>query len=151
MRPLRAALGIPLVALALTVGSSAATAATPPAANSPAVEALFKDWRSFEIPPSFEGAPDYRAATFEARRPAFAKLRARLVELDSKVTSTDEQIDLTLIHAEMNAYDFNLRVLQPWVRDTAFYSSIRSEQSDTPAHEGPVPHGVVDLWTYSFP
>ncbi|MEO8502355.1 MAG: DUF885 family protein [Acidobacteriota bacterium] len=147
--PLRSLL-IAFVAVALALAAPRESAAVPPASG-PAVEALFKDWRVFEAPPDFDGAPDYRAATFETRRAGFAKLRARLAELEAKATSTDEQIDLTLIHAEMNAYDFNLRVLQPWARDPAFYSSIRSEQSDTPAHEGPVPYGVVDLWAYPFP
>ena len=53
--------------------------------------------------------------------------------------------------AEMNGFDFDVRVLQPWVRDPAFYATLWTEQSDTPAHEGPVPAGICDLWTYSFP
>jgi hypothetical protein len=51
----------------------------------------------------------------------------------------------------MNALDFDLRVLKPWARDPAFYQSIWTEQSDTPAHEGPTHHAVIDLWTYTFP
>ena len=51
----------------------------------------------------------------------------------------------------MNGFDFNLRVLQPWARDPAFYATVWTEQSDTPAHEGPTAHGSVELWTYSFP
>jgi hypothetical protein len=51
----------------------------------------------------------------------------------------------------MSGYDFNLRVLQPWARDPAFYATVRTEQSDTPAHEGPNAHRLVELWTYSFP
>ena len=51
----------------------------------------------------------------------------------------------------MNGLDFDLRVLRPWARDPAFYQSIWTEQSDTPAHEGPTHHAVVELWTYTFP
>ena len=51
----------------------------------------------------------------------------------------------------MNGFDFEVRVLQPWVRDPAFYATVWTEQSDTPAHEGPTPAGIVDLWTYTFP
>jgi hypothetical protein len=51
----------------------------------------------------------------------------------------------------MNGFDFELRVLQPWTRDPAFYKSLWTAQSDTPAHEGPTHHAVVELWTYSFP
>jgi uncharacterized protein (DUF885 family) len=42
-------------------------------------------------------------------------------------------------------------VLKPWARDPAFYLTAWPEQSDTPAHEGTVHHGIVDLWTYDFP
>ena len=48
----------------------------------------------------------------------------------------------------MNGLDFDLRVLKPWERDPAFYTSIWTEQSDTPAHEGPTHHAIdraVDL------
>ena len=51
----------------------------------------------------------------------------------------------------MNGLDFDLRVLRPWARDPAFYKSIWTGQSDTPAHEGPTHHAVVELWTYTFP
>ena len=50
----------------------------------------------------------------------------------------------------MHGLDFNIRILQPWARDPAFYKSIWTGQSDTPAHEGPTHHAVVELWTYSF-
>jgi hypothetical protein len=42
-------------------------------------------------------------------------------------------------------------VLQPWVRDPAFYQSIWNDQSDTPAHEGSEHHGIVELWSYAYP
>jgi len=42
-------------------------------------------------------------------------------------------------------------VLQPWVRDPAYYDSIWTGRSDVPAHEGPTHHAVVELWTYDFP
>jgi hypothetical protein len=51
----------------------------------------------------------------------------------------------------MNGFDFYVRVLQPWVRDPAFYQSIWNDQSDTPAHEGSEHHGIVELWTYAYP
>ena len=51
----------------------------------------------------------------------------------------------------MNGFDFNHRVLQPWVRDPAFYQSIWMQKSDVPAHEGPTHHAVLEFWTYRFP
>ena len=53
--------------------------------------------------------------------------------------------------AELNGFDFNCRVLKPWARDPAFYQSVWTYQSDTPAHEGPTHHALVELWTYDFP
>jgi hypothetical protein len=63
----------------------------------------------------------------------------------------EQQVDYQVARAEMNGLDFYLRVLKPWARDPAFYKSVWTEQSDTPAHEGPTHHAVVELWTYSFP
>jgi molybdopterin converting factor small subunit len=51
----------------------------------------------------------------------------------------------------MNGLDFNIRVLKPWARDPAYYTSIWLEQSDTPAHEGPTHHALIAVWTYDFP
>jgi len=140
--------------MVVALGLSFATEAAPPssaAGGKPAVEALFTDWRAFETPPSHQGAPDYRASTFERRRVELARFRDRLATLAASAASTTERVDLALVRAEMNGFDFNLRILQPWARDPAFYSTVRTEQSDTPAHEGPNAHGLVDLWTYSFP
>ncbi len=140
--------------MAVALASSFETGAAPPSAaaggKSP-VEALFVDWRTFETPPSHQGAPDYRSSTFERRRAELARFRDRLAALEASTASTDARIDLALLRAEMNGFDFNLRVLQPWARDPAFYATVRTEQSDTPAHEGPNWHGFVELWTYSFP
>jgi hypothetical protein len=112
---------------------------------------LFKEWRAFENPPLREGAPDYTAVTFEKRLPEFKKLQAKLLAMDTSGWPIEHKVDWHLVWGEMNGFDFNHRVLQPWVRDPAFYSTIKTERSDVPAHEGPTHHKVVDLWTYQFP
>ena len=112
---------------------------------------LFEDWRAFETPPLHEGAPDYRAATFEARQSEFLELEARLEALDRSDWSVAEQVDWEIVRAEMHGYDFNRRVLQPWVRDPAFYATVWTYRSDVPAHEGPTNHALTELWTYDFP
>ncbi len=141
-----------MVAVALAL-PFATVGAQPPAeaGGKPPIEALFADWRAFETPPSHEGAPDYRAATFERRRGELARFRSRAAALAAGTLSTEARIDLALLRAEINGFDFNVRVLQPWVRDPAFYATVWTEQSDTPAHEGPTAHGLAELWTYSFP
>ena len=112
---------------------------------------LFADWREFENPPLLDGAPDYTAATFEARQPEYLELRQRLDAFDISDWPVSQQVDWPLVRAEMNGYDFNRRVLQPWVRDPAFYATIWNYRSDVPAHEGPTHHAVLEAWTYDFP
>jgi hypothetical protein len=113
--------------------------------------ALFDDWRAFEQPPAKDGAPDYSAQTFDARRPSFVRLQERLFAIDIAEWPVELQVDWHIVRAEMNGYDFNERVLMPWVRDPAFYQSTWLYKSDVPAHEGPTHHAVTELWTYRFP
>lgn len=113
--------------------------------------ALFKEWRTFEIPPKLEGAPDYREATFTQRMSAFDQLRAGHPAIDTTDWSIPNKVDWMIVWAEMNGFDFNYRVLKPWERDPAFYKTIWTYKSDVPAHEGPTNHGTLELWTYEFP
>ncbi len=113
--------------------------------------ALFREWRQFETPPLKNGAPDYTEAGRQERWPQFQELRARLQAIDTAGWTIPEKADWTLVWAEMNGYDFNQRVLQPWVRDPAFYKSLWMARSDVPAHEGPTHHATTELWTYEFP
>ena len=128
-----------------------AVAEANPVTGYPALLALFDDWRAFEKPPLRDGAHDFTAATVARRHAELAGYRARLAAIDTTGWSIEQQVDLELVRAEMNGFDFDVRVLQPWVRDPAYYATVWEEQSDTPAHEGPTPHGIVDLWTYAFP
>ncbi|HSC06683.1 MAG TPA: DUF885 family protein [Steroidobacteraceae bacterium] len=112
---------------------------------------LFADWRAFERPPWRDGAPDYTAATFARRHEELKSYRDRLAAIDPAAWPVQQQVDYHLVRAEINGLDFYIDVLKPWVRDPAFYSSIYTEQSDTPAHEGPENHASIDLWTYTFP
>jgi hypothetical protein len=112
---------------------------------------LFEEWREFESPPLLDGAPDYTAEQFELRKDDFLTLRTRLNKFDISNWPIPQQVDWHLVRAEMNGYDFNQRVLQPWVRDPAFYKTLWMGRSDVPAHEGPTHHAVVEVWTYAFP
>jgi hypothetical protein len=112
---------------------------------------LFEDWRKFETPPLLDGAPDYTAATTSQRFQELKSYRSRLMSFDVSAWPVGQQVDWHLVRAEMNGMDFNIRVLKPWVRDPAFYTSVWTAQSDTPAHEGPMHHAPLELWTYEFP
>lgn len=113
--------------------------------------ALFEDWRAFEIPPDRDGAPDYTAATTARRHEALKAYQQRLRSIDPAGWPIKQQVDWHLVRAEMNGMDFNIRVLRPWARDPAFYATVWTYQSDTPAHEGPTPHALVELWCYGPP
>ncbi len=112
---------------------------------------LFNEWREFEQPPMKDGAPDYTAATFDSRYAEFRDYQERLRAIDPAGWPVAQQVDWHIVRAEMNGFDFNYRVLQPWARDPAYYQSIWAEKSDVPAHEGPTHHAVTELWTYAFP
>lgn len=112
---------------------------------------LFKEWRTFEAPPLKDGAPDYTAETFTNRWSSFLKLRDRLHAIDTSGWSIPDRVDWMVVFAEMNGYDFNHRILKPWVRDPAFYKCLWTYRSDVPGHEGPTNHGTTEIWTYEFP
>lgn len=135
--------------------SNASKTTTKAVAKTPAtyaeLVALFEDWRAFERPPLRDGAPDYTAERFAAAVADYEALRARLDAMAIDEWPIPQQVDWHLVRAEMNGWDFNRRVLQPWVRDPAFYQSIWMQRSDVPAHEGPTHHAVVEFWTYTLP
>ena len=112
---------------------------------------LFADWRAFEQPPLRDGAPDYTAARMSRAHAEWRSYRDRLHAIDPSEWPTEQQVDWHLVRAELNGFDFNCRVLRPWQRDPAFYQQVWTYQSDTPAHEGPCNHALVELWTYQFP
>jgi hypothetical protein len=112
---------------------------------------FFKEWRDFETPPLLNGAPDYTKATFTRRMKDFARLKKSLHLFDTSRWQVAQINDWKIIHAEMNGFDFNFRILKPWERDPAFYKLLWTERSDVPAHEGPTPHFTTELWQYHFP
>jgi hypothetical protein len=112
---------------------------------------LFHEWRAFEAPPLINGVPDYTAETFEKRWTEFMELQKRLISMDITSWPIEQQVDYRIVWAEMNGYDFNHNVLEPWKRDPAFYKNVWTYKSDVPAHEGPTMHVTTELWTYEFP
>ncbi len=116
-----------------------------------ALEALFAEWREFAAPRLAGGVPDYSRDAMAAQFAELPAWQARLASLDPETWPVAHQIDWHLVRAEMNGLDFDHRIRRPWERNPAFYVSIFPAQSDVPAHEGPVVHDWIDLWTYSYP
>ncbi len=113
--------------------------------------ALFNDWRAFERPAMQAGVPDYSTAAMTLKHQRLKDYQQRLQAIEISQWPIEQQVDYHLVRAEMNGLDFNIRVLKPWQRDPAFYTSIWTYQSDTPAHEGPTHAAIIELWTYEFP
>ena len=148
-RPFVAATLILAAGRSLLPLTSEAQAPSPPSWTD--LTTLFAEWRAFERPALREGAPDYTTAAMARKRADLRNWQARLQSIDTTGWSTEQQIDWHLVRAEMNGLDFYLRVLKPWERDPAYYVTVWPEQSDTPNHEGPTNHAVIEVWQYSFP
>lgn len=141
------ALSLPIVGLGAVLSVPTVQAAS----SYSELTQLFADWRKFEQPPMLDGAPDYTAERFARAHRELAKYQARLNALEIEDWPIAQQVDWHVVRAEMNGFDFNHRVLKPWVRDPAYYQTIWEYRSDVPAHEGPTHHAVLELWTYEFP
>ncbi len=136
-----------LFAAAVPISAESST----PAGSYQELVALFQEWRAFERPATQGGAPDYTAAAMAKKHEDLKRFQARLAAINPSGWPIEHQVDHHLVRAEMNGLDFNIRVLRPWARDPAFYASVWTYQSDTPAHEGPTHHALVELWRYSLP
>lgn len=144
----RPRLAVVLAAAAIVLVAPVAVSAQSPSRTYSQLESLFTEWRTFEEPPRVGGIPDYRPATNTRRLAQLKRMQARLAAIDSTGWRIPEQVDLHIVRAEMNGMLYNLTILMPWSRDPAYYASIKTEESDTPAEEGPVIHGTTRLWKY---
>ncbi|MCH7474027.1 MAG: DUF885 family protein, partial [Gemmatimonadetes bacterium] len=140
---------IGLAAVALL--AAACTPAEVPSTSYDDLVTLFEEWRAFEQPEFVDGVPDYSAQAMAAQHRELAGYQRRLAAIDPTGWPVAQQVDHHLVEAEMNGLDFDHRVRRPWARNPAFYTMIFAAQSDVPAHEGPVIHGWIDLWTYDYP
>jgi hypothetical protein len=135
----------------MLIGGASSIAQQAPAGSYQDLLTLFTEWSAFERPPLLDGAPDYTAATMASRHVVLKTFQTRLEAIKPDAWPVDQQVDHALVRSQMNGFDFYFHVLQPWVRDPAYYKSVWTGQSDTPAHEGPTHHAVIELWTYTFP
>lgn len=140
-----------LIALLLPIHPIVAFQVQPPAGSYDDLLELARELRRLEQPTIPNGIPDYTPAGMRRIHQQLKTLQTRLAAIDRKPWPIEQQVDYELVSAEMNALDFHIRVLQPWARDPAFYALIWTDQSDTPAHEGPTSHAAIELWTYTYP
>lgn len=139
-------IGLTAIALVACASSSAYSQSKPDELLS-----LFHEFRAVANHLSPDGVPDYTPATMATKHKQLQALQVRLAALDTAQWPLEKQVDYEILRAEMNGLDFYIRVLQPWARDPAYYAIVWSDQSDTPAHEGPTSQAAIELWMYSYP
>jgi hypothetical protein len=132
-------------------GSASAVYAAPASSNYQELVRLFEDWRAFERPVMHGAVPDYSAVAMAAKAKELPAWRKRLDDLDTRGWPIDQTNDYRLVKAEMNGFDFNLRVLRPWARDPAFYVSVWAARSDCPLREGSLAYPAIELYNFRFP
>lgn len=112
---------------------------------------FFNEWRDFESPELIDGVPDYSKSAMDKHYADFNEWKQRLNGFDTAGWPIKHQIDWYLIWAEMNGFDFEHRVTQPWSRDPAFYVWFYPYATDVPEREGPNIFGAIELHKYSQP
>ncbi|WP_156455532.1 DUF885 family protein [Sphingomonas sp. CCH5-D11] len=126
-------LAAPLLPLAVP----AAAAQTAPAGYDQLVS-LHAEFRAFVPPAMVNGVPDYSPAAVARQQAGLKRFQARLAAIDQRGWTIAQRVDAMVVRAEMNGMDFQYRVMQPWTRDPAFYST-------TNLGFGPKMHGAIAL------
>jgi hypothetical protein len=100
--------------------------------------AVYSEFRELAVPEMREGVPDYSPGAMQRQAEALARLRGRLDAIDDSDWPIPRRADYLLVLAEMRGLDFMHRVMRPWERDPAFYSS-------TNLGFGPKMHGAMAI------
>lgn len=115
-----------------------AQAVAPAAQGYEALLALYKEFRAFVPPPMVKGVPDYSPATMARHYAELQRFEARLAAIDDSAWPIPQRVDYMVVLAEMRGLEFQHRVMQPWKRDPAFYST-------TNLGFGPKMHGAIAI------
>ncbi|WP_342249622.1 DUF885 family protein [Sphingomonas sp. OTU376] len=132
-----ALLALPALPIPLAPPASA-QAEAPAAQGYDALLALYKEFRAFVPPPMVKGVPDYSPATMARHYAELQRFEARLAAIDDSKWPVPQRVDYMVVLAEMRGLEFQHRVMQPWKRDPAFYST-------TNLGFGPKMHGAIAI------
>jgi hypothetical protein len=78
---------------------------------------VFDSLLEFRRAEMVDGVPDYSEAAIDARREAVESLRNNFAQIDTAGWTVSQQVDHMLVWAQLNAADFDLRVVRAWARD----------------------------------
>lgn len=109
-----------LRALALLVAATAlprGTAAAQSDAQRDSLVQLAEALRTLRQPPMEGGVPVYSPEALSRWRAGLDALRARHAALKAGRWSVADRVDYILVRTQLEAFDFELRVLRPWARD----------------------------------
>jgi uncharacterized protein (DUF885 family) len=136
MRLMAALLALPMVAAASQVPVAAKAEAAP--SRHADLVTLYDEFRAFVAPEMIDGLPDYSAAAMARQYDGLRAFQARLKAIDDSSWPVSERVDYMVVLAEMRGLEFQHRVMQPWKRDPAFYST-------TNLGFGPKMHGAFGI------
>ena len=88
-----------------------------------ALVTLFQEFRAFAPPRVEDGVPDYTPAAMAEQAQRLKGFQQRLRAIDDSHWPVSERVDYMLVLAEMRGLEFQHRVMRPWQRDPAFYST----------------------------
>jgi uncharacterized protein (DUF885 family) len=131
-----ALLALPL--LAPVVAQPVAAQTEQPASGYAALLSLYDEFRALTVPEMTRGVPDYTPAAMQRQAERLAGLQQRLRAIDDSTWPIAERVDYMVVLAEMRGMEFQHRVMQPWKRDPAFYST-------TNLGFGPKMHGAFGI------
>lgn len=131
-----ALLALPL--LAPVVAQPVAAQTEQPASGYAALLSLYDEFRALTVPEMAHGVPDYTPAAMQRQAERLAGLQQRLRAIDDGDWPIAERVDYMVVLAEMRGLEFQHRVMQPWKRDPAFYST-------TNLGFGPKMHGAFGI------
>jgi hypothetical protein len=95
--------------------------------------------RSLRRPPERSGIPDYSPATIARWRSGLGQLTARHRALPVTSWPVADRVDHAVVGTQIAAFDFELRVSQPWARDPGHWVDLIAS---TPYATIPVPDSV---------
>ncbi len=103
-----------------------------------ALVSLYGEFQAFVPPAMRNGVPDYSPAAMAEQHAGLRRLMERLRAIDDSAWPIPQRVDYMVVLAEMRGMDFQHRVIQPWKKDPAFYST-------TNLGFGPKMHGAFNV------
>ncbi|MHB9881185.1 DUF885 family protein [Pacificimonas sp. ICDLI1SI03] len=100
--------------------------------------ALYEEFRGSVAPPVVNGVPDYSPAAMARQFEQLKELQKRMKAIDDSDWPIAQRVDYMVVLAEMRGLEFQHRVVEPWKRDPAYYST-------TNLGFGPKMHGALAI------